>query len=81
MVICQLEKGKLSALGMVSGAIAGFLAITPAAGYINNMSAAAIGAFLRACYVMLSCSFASPRDWTRAVMLGRSLEQAFYGAQ
>ena len=36
-------KGKPSALGMVSGAIAGLVAITPAAGYVDNMSAIVIG--------------------------------------
>jgi len=37
-------KGKPSALGMVSGAIAGLVAITPASGYVDSMSAIAIGA-------------------------------------
>jgi Amt family ammonium transporter len=36
-------KGKPSALGMVSGGIAGLVAITPAAGYVDNMSAIVIG--------------------------------------
>lgn len=36
--------GKPSALGMVSGAIAGLVAITPAAGFVDAMSALAIGA-------------------------------------
>jgi Amt family ammonium transporter len=36
-------KGKPSALGMVSGAIAGLVAITPAAGYVDNISAIVIG--------------------------------------
>ncbi|HPO88582.1 MAG TPA: ammonium transporter [Methanothrix sp.] len=38
-------RGKPSALGMVSGAIAGLVAITPAAGYVDTMSALLIGAF------------------------------------
>jgi Amt family ammonium transporter len=37
-------KGKPSALGMVSGAIAGLVAITPAAGYVDNTAAIIIGA-------------------------------------
>jgi len=37
-------KGKPSALGMVSGAIAGLVAITPAAGYVGVASAIIIGA-------------------------------------
>ncbi len=38
-------KGKPSALGMISGAIAGLVAITPAAGYVDTLSALVIGAF------------------------------------
>ncbi len=37
-------KGKPSALGMVSGGIAGLVAITPAAGFVDVMSALVIGA-------------------------------------
>ncbi len=37
-------KGKPSALGMVSGGIAGLVAITPAAGFVDTMSALVIGA-------------------------------------
>ncbi len=37
-------KGKPSALGMISGAIAGLVAITPAAGYVDTLSALVIGA-------------------------------------
>lgn len=47
-------KGKPSALGMVSGAIAGLVAITPAAGYVDNASAIVIGAIAGVlCYSML----------------------------
>jgi Amt family ammonium transporter len=47
-------KGKPSALGMVSGAIAGLVAITPAAGYVDNAAAMAIGAIAGVlCYAML----------------------------
>jgi len=42
-LIASWLKGKPSALGMVSGAIAGLVAITPAAGYVDVMSAIAIG--------------------------------------
>ncbi|AKG92210.1 ammonium transporter [Geoglobus ahangari] len=42
---------KPSALGMVSGAIAGLVAITPAAGYVDSISAMAIGGLAGAlCY-------------------------------
>jgi Amt family ammonium transporter len=47
-------KGKPSALGMVSGAIAGLVAITPAAGFVDNMAAIVIGAIAGVlCYSML----------------------------
>jgi len=47
-------KGKPSALGMVSGAIAGLVAITPAAGYVDNLSAMVIGGVAGVlCYSML----------------------------
>jgi Amt family ammonium transporter len=36
-------KGKPSALGMISGAIAGLVAITPACGFVSPMSAILIG--------------------------------------
>lgn len=42
-LIASWAKGKPSALGMVSGAIAGLVAITPASGYVDAMSAIAIG--------------------------------------
>jgi len=47
-------KGKPSALGMVSGAIAGLVAITPAAGYVDSISAIVIGGVAGVlCYGML----------------------------
>ena len=47
-------KGKPSALGMVSGAIAGLVAITPAAGYVDVTAAIIIGAIAGAlCYMAL----------------------------
>jgi Amt family ammonium transporter len=47
-------KGKPSALGMVSGAIAGLVAITPAAGYVDNTAAIIIGAIAGIlCYTAL----------------------------
>ncbi len=36
-------KGKPSALGAISGSVAGLVAITPAAGFVSPMSALAIG--------------------------------------
>lgn len=47
-------KGKPSALGMVSGGIAGLVAITPAAGYVDMMAAIVIGGIAGVlCYVAL----------------------------
>lgn len=42
-LLASWVKGKPSALGMVSGAIAGLVAITPASGYVDAMSAIVIG--------------------------------------
>ena len=39
-----MRNGKPSALGAISGAVAGLVAITPAAGFVSPMSALAIGA-------------------------------------
>jgi ammonium transporter, Amt family len=39
-----MARGKPTALGSVSGAVAGLVAITPASGYVSPMSALAIGA-------------------------------------
>jgi len=44
MVLEWLRYGKPSALGVVSGAVAGLVAITPAAGLVGPMGALAIGA-------------------------------------
>lgn len=47
-------KGKPSALGMVSGGIAGLVAITPAAGYVDVLGALVIGAVAGVlCYMAL----------------------------
>jgi Amt family ammonium transporter len=43
-LVASWVKGKPSALGMVSGAIAGLVAITPASGYVDSMAAIVIGA-------------------------------------
>ncbi|HVY11270.1 MAG TPA: ammonium transporter [Mycobacteriales bacterium] len=40
----KLRTGKATTLGAASGAVAGLVAITPAAGYVNSMAAIAIGA-------------------------------------
>lgn len=53
-LVASWIKGKPSALGMVSGAIAGLVAITPAAGYVDNTAAVIIGAVAGAlCYTAL----------------------------
>ena len=47
-------KGKPSSLGMVSGAVAGLVAITPACGFVGPMAAIAIGGIAGVlCYKML----------------------------
>jgi Amt family ammonium transporter len=63
-------KGKPSALGMVSGGIAGLVAITPAAGYVDVSGAIIIGALPVSSAIWL-CSFASVEDWMRAVTPGQ----------
>ena len=50
-----LRNGKPSALGAISGAVAGLVAITPAAGFVSPMSAIAIGLVAGAfCYFMVA---------------------------
>jgi len=53
-LVASWIKGKPSALGMVSGSIAGLVAITPASGYVDAMSALVIGAVAGVlCYTAL----------------------------
>src|SRR5579862_9859398 len=50
-----LRNGKPSALGAISGAVAGLVAITPAAGFVGPMSAIVIGFIAGiACYLMVT---------------------------
>ena len=50
-----LRNGKPSALGAISGAVAGLVAITPAAGFVSPMSALAIGLIAGVvCYHMVA---------------------------
>lgn len=50
-----LRNGKPSALGAISGAVAGLVAITPAAGFVSPMSALAIGAIAGIfCFLMVT---------------------------
>src|SRR5437762_3031472 len=50
-----LRNGKPSTLGAVSGAVAGLVAITPAAGFVSPMSALAIGLVAGVfCYLMVA---------------------------
>ena len=50
-----IRTGKPSALGAISGAIAGLVAITPAAGFVGPMAALAIGAIAGVfCYLMVA---------------------------
>jgi ammonium transporter, Amt family len=49
-----IRQGKPSALGAISGAVAGLVAITPAAGFVSPMSAIWIGLIAGAfCYMMV----------------------------
>ncbi|HTX43013.1 MAG TPA: ammonium transporter [Acidobacteriaceae bacterium] len=50
-----VRNGKPSALGAISGAVAGLVAITPASGFVQPMSALVIGAVAGAfCYLMVT---------------------------
>jgi ammonium transporter, Amt family len=50
-----LKNGRASALGAISGAVAGLVAITPAAGFVGPMSALVIGFIAGiACYLMVT---------------------------
>jgi len=50
-----IRNGKPSTLGTISGAVAGLVAITPAAGFVNPMSALAIGLIAGVvCYLMVA---------------------------
>ena len=50
-----IRNGKPSALGAISGAVAGLVAITPAAGFVGPMSALVIGAVAGVvCYLMVA---------------------------
>lgn len=51
----RMRTGKASVLGAVSGAVAGLVAITPAAGFVGPMSALAIGLVAGVvCYLMVT---------------------------
>ncbi len=50
-----IRNGRATALGAISGAVAGLVAITPAAGFVGPISALAIGLFAGAlCYLMVT---------------------------
>jgi ammonium transporter, Amt family len=50
-----IKNGRASALGAISGAVAGLVAITPAAGFVGPMSALVIGFIAGiACYLMVT---------------------------
>jgi ammonium transporter, Amt family len=56
----KLRKGRASALGAISGAVAGLVAITPAAGFVQPMSAIVIGVLAGLfCYFMVT----KVKDW------------------
>jgi Amt family ammonium transporter len=58
-----LQRGKASVLGAASGAVAGLVAVTPAAGFVGPMSAIVIGGVAGAvCYYAVSIKFAFGYD-------------------
>jgi ammonium transporter, Amt family len=59
-IVERLHRGKASALGIVTGAVAGLVAITPAAGFVTVPAAVAIGAIVSPiCYA--GVNFLKPR--------------------
>jgi ammonium transporter, Amt family len=54
-----IRKGKPSALGAISGAVAGLVAITPASGFVSPMSALAIGLIAGAFCFWMTTTFKS----------------------
>jgi ammonium transporter, Amt family len=52
-----IRRGKPSALGAISGAVAGLVAITPASGFVSPMSALAIGLIAGAVCFWMTSSF------------------------
>ena len=54
-IISQVQTGRMSAVGVASGAVAGLVAITPASGFVGVYGALAIGAGAGAlCYIAVS---------------------------
>ncbi|MCS7142378.1 MAG: ammonium transporter [Aigarchaeota archaeon] len=45
MIAHYINKGKFSSIAMASGAVAGLVAITPAAGFVNSIASLVIGVF------------------------------------
>jgi Amt family ammonium transporter len=58
----KLRNGKATVLGAVSGIVAGLVAITPAAGFVNIQSAMVIG-FVTSFVSYSAISFLKPRLW------------------
>ncbi len=55
MLVEQLEKGKPSLLGLISGAVSGLVAVTPASGYAGPMGSICLGLIAGAvCFVFCS---------------------------
>ena len=66
MIIAYIEHKRFSFLEIVTGAVAGLATITPAAGYVTPLSAAAIGAI--AAIVCFFCvAFAKKMKWDDAL--------------
>jgi ammonium transporter, Amt family len=63
LLVEKLKTGHATTLGGASGAVAGLVAITPCAGFVNSMSALAIGAIAGAvCYLALKVKFWAKLD-------------------
>lgn len=66
LFISWANKGKPSFVGALTGAIAGLVAITPAAGFVTPMSSIAIGSIAAViCYYAMV--FKNKRDWDDAL--------------
>ncbi len=56
LLLEKMRTGKATTLGAASGAVAGLVAITPAAGFVNSMGAIVVGA-LGGAVSLFACSF------------------------
>lgn len=63
MLLDQITRKEMTALGAATGAIAGLAGITPSAGFVSPLSAVAIGAIISCvCYISANWRAKSPLD-------------------